>query len=239
MRNTTRQIFPNFFLTVSYLHACPRQFVTIFLFPLYFLWKLKRVVLHRPLEKLQNSSSACKSQAFLYLQCLQKGISCFIMISFPKLLGSWSILLLVYFFFDELLIHTLHILVAALLPFHLIYLYLLSITCITNTLLKYDFLLFLVVVMYNTFTFQWNWVSCCFSALPVLCEVLFRIVCYSDDDHIPDIFFSILSVFSANRYYVHMEVWFWYGEIQEWNCFLYEKANSSAIATELFVLHHL
>lgn len=106
MRNTTHQIFPNFFLTVSYLHTCPRQFVTIFLFPLYFLWKLKRVVLHRPLEKLQSSSSACKSQAFLYLQCLQKGISCFIMTSFLKLLWSWSILLLVYFFFDELLIHT-------------------------------------------------------------------------------------------------------------------------------------
>lgn len=135
----------------------------------------------------------------------------------------------------------LHILVAALLPFLLIYLYLLSITCITNMLLKYDFLLFLflVVVMYNTFTFQWNWVSCCFSALPVICEVLFRIVCNSDDDHIPDIFFSILAVFSATRYYVHMEVWFWYGEIQECNCFPYEKANTSATATEIFVPHHL
>lgn len=106
MRNNIHQIFPNFFLTVSYLHACPRQFAAIFLFLLYFLWKLKRAVLHRPLQKLQSSSSACKSQAFLYLQCLQKGMSSFIMILFPKLLGSWSILLLVYFFLDALLIHT-------------------------------------------------------------------------------------------------------------------------------------
>lgn len=106
MKNTTQQIFDNFFLTVFYVHACSRQFAAIFLFPLHFLWKLKRVVLHRPLEKLQSSSSACKSQAFLYLQCLQKGISSFIMISFPKLLGIWSIMLLVYFFFNKLFIHT-------------------------------------------------------------------------------------------------------------------------------------